>query len=138
MRRLFLALTILGPLVLATGCAYSPPVHSPAKARLDSSHMPPGHTAPVIPPPGFIFSQVRAPLSTNYHNTPANPGKMGESRSLYIWIPIAGMLSFAWMEDTSLAAASRAGGLTEIEYADYEIFNVLGIFQQFTITAYGR
>jgi hypothetical protein len=136
MRRLFLALTILGPLVWATGCAYGPPVKGARPQAANANHR--THIAPVKPPPGFIFSQVSAPLSTNYHNTPANPGKMGQSKSLYLRIPIFIDWEFAWMDRASVAAASRAGGLTEIDYADYEIFNVLGIFQMFTITTYGR
>ncbi|MHC4789028.1 MAG: TRL domain-containing protein [Planctomycetota bacterium] len=34
--------------------------------------------------------------------------------------------------------AARNGGLTKVHYADYEILEILGIFGQFTVRAYGE
>jgi hypothetical protein len=133
MHRLLLALLALGSLTLAAGCAYSP--MEPAGAA--GAAGPGMEVAPVMPPPGFLFAQVKAPLSTDYDNTTAKPPKMGQARSMYVMIPFVG-LSFAWMDQASVAAAATAGGITEVKYADYEIFNVLGFFKMLTVITYGN
>jgi len=34
--------------------------------------------------------------------------------------------------------AAKNGNLSKVEYADYEYFSVLGIYQKTTVTAYGE
>jgi hypothetical protein len=42
------------------------------------------------------------------------------------------------MDDASIEAAARQGGLDEVAYADYEMMNVLGVYSEFTVHAYGK
>ena len=64
-------------------------------------------TTPVQPPPGFIFEQIKAPLSYNYHDTAANPGKTGESLVHFLNIPFTyNFLSFTWEDPASVETAS--------------------------------
>ena len=100
-------------------------------------------TIPVQPPLGAAFQFIRAPLSLNYHGTKAKPGKIGRAVHYYFRIPIRFPLipvypSFAWSDPEGLKRAAAQGGLHEIEYADYEVISVLGIYTRFTIIAYGR
>ena len=94
--------------------------------------------APVVPPVGFAFEHVKAPLSIHYIRTEANPPKEGTARTRYVcgW-PIMMIASFAW-EDASIESAAKQGGINEVAYADYELFNVLGIYSEFTVHAYGK
>jgi len=117
MRPKSLALLMLTALIGLTGCAALP-------------------KTPVQPPRGRMIEDVKAPLSVHYHATPAAPAKTGRATYHYFWIPLNSNMSLSW-QSASIEDAARSGGLTEIEYADYEVLSVLGIYTQFTITAYG-
>jgi len=117
MRPKLLALLMLTALVGPSGCAGLP-------------------KTPVQPPRGRIFESVQAPLSVNYQATLAAPAKTGRATYHHVWIPLNSNMALSW-QSASIVDAARSGGLTEIEYADYEVLSVLGIYTQFTITAYG-
>ncbi len=85
-------------------------------------------SAPFQPPQGLV-SVTKAPLSTEGK---CNVGvRRGESSS----VSLLGL--YAW-GDCSIGAAARNGGLKKIEYFDYEYLNVIGIWQQATVVAYGE
>jgi hypothetical protein len=94
--------------------------------------------APVVPPVGLVYEHIKAPLSVNYKDTQVNPGKVGSVKTRYFcgW-PLIFNSSFA-MDDASIEAAARQGGLDEVAYADYEMMNVLGVYSEFTVHAYGK
>ncbi|MFA5206836.1 MAG: TRL domain-containing protein [Lentisphaeria bacterium] len=94
------------------------------------------YTAPFKPPQGVVFTQVKAPLMINQKHTPvATASGSVESSCIRIpnpWVP----LSVAW-DDCSVENAAKAGGITNVHYADYEFLSVLGIYNRMTVTAYG-
>ena len=94
------------------------------------------YTAPFKPPLGVVFTQVKAPLMVNQKHTPVAQASGSVSSSCVRipnpWVP----LSVAW-EDCSVDKAAKAGGITDVHYADYEFFSVLGIYNRMTVTAYG-
>ena len=133
MRRILLALMLVAPLVLSVGC--STVARGPARGVMATYGMP---ITPVIPPPGFIFEQVRAPLSYDFDQTPVNPGKVGKATVRHLAIPFYPMLSFAW-QGASIEEAAQNGGLTKVSYADYETMSVFfGTYTEFTVIAYGQ
>jgi hypothetical protein len=86
---------------------------------------------------GLIYENVSAPLTVNHDQTSASPSKVGSATSQYFMVPIAyGAFSFAW-DATNIQAAASNGGITKIAYADYNFYNILGIYQKFTITVHG-
>jgi hypothetical protein len=87
-------------------------------------------TAPVIPPLGKAYSDVKAPLSINYN--PTNVGrKFGKSES----ISILGLVATG---DASTQAAAANGGISKIDFADYAYYNVLGVYQRYVTIVYGE
>jgi len=95
--------------------------------------------APVSPPPGFLYEANWGPLDVNYHNTDVSSAKVGRSTSLFLSIPFTyGLLSFAWKDEASVANSMRAGNLTQVDYADFEFMNILGIFEEFTVVTHGK
>lgn len=87
--------------------------------------------APVMPPLGGIYTEYTAPLTAEVQGqgvvTKSGQASTGAVLGLFAW------------GDCGLDAAARNGGLTTIEYCDYSYLNVvLGIYQTFTVTAYGR
>ncbi len=90
----------------------------------------PGCMAPVVPPPGFIFSNTQAPIDTDVNKTPVSQ-KSGESASYCI------LYLFAF-GDASVHQAALNGGLNTVEHVDYKYLNVLLFYQSFTTVAYGE
>lgn len=87
--------------------------------------------APVIPPQGWVYNDTKSPISTNFKDTPVGT-KMGTaSASSLLW----GLIGFG---DCSIHAAARQGGLSRIYHADYEHFNILGIYTKTTVFVYGE
>ena len=94
--------------------------------------------APVVPPTGCIFTQVKAPISTKFQSTPVCT-KKGEASAEYLLVPIPCYVpcSFAWGA-CDVDKAAKEGNLSTLEYADYEYTVILGIYQKTTVTAYGE
>jgi hypothetical protein len=88
------------------------------------------YSAPVVPPVGMLYSDIDAPLTTEYsaQNVTMKEG-MASSMS------ILGLIAWG---DCSVEAAAKAGSLGQVNYADYHYFNVLGVYQKFTVKAYGQ
>ena len=87
-------------------------------------------TAPFQPPVATLYSNVKAPLQTEYNNTTLG-SKIGES-SAY---SILGMFAFG---DTSIGTAAKQGRIKNIKHADYDFTNVFfGIFTKTTVYVYG-
>lgn len=96
--------------------------------------------APVVPPYGVVYSDFKAPLDIsvggNQQATPADSLRSGMAETEYIRIPFI-YISFSW-GDASIDAAAANGGINNVDSADYEFFNVLGIYQRFVVHAHGK
>ncbi len=90
------------------------------------------YSTPVVPPTALVFSDVSAPLGTEYQRAAATPPRMGEASTH----SVLGL--FAW-GDASMHAAAENGDLTTIEYGDYKYLSVLwGLYARFTVMAWGQ
>ena len=87
------------------------------------------YTAPVMPPSGWVYSEIQAPLDLNLEKT--SLGKSGEASTTCI-------LGLVATGDCSVQAAANSAGLTTINHADYEYYNILGVYQKFTVRVYGN
>lgn len=88
-------------------------------------------TAPVVPPTGAAFSNVKAPISTDFSEETTVASRQGETGSTCI----LGLVAWG---DASVDGAVEKGNLSQINYVDYTYLNVLGIYQRFTVTAHGE
>ncbi|OPZ07075.1 MAG: hypothetical protein BWZ08_02095 [candidate division BRC1 bacterium ADurb.BinA292] len=86
-------------------------------------------SAPVIPPMGVAFSDFQAPLDIDYDETDVT-GKRGVSESMSI-------LGLVALGDASAAEAADRAGIRTIKHADYEFFNVFGVYQRYRTVVYG-
>jgi TRL-like protein family len=96
--------------------------------------------APVIPPLGLLYTNLRAPLSLDSTSFGA---KRGTAVSHQIGLPplpfpgtVLGLDLFAW-GDASPARAAANGGITTVRHTDYELTVVLWIYRRFTLQVYG-
>ena len=88
------------------------------------------YAAPVMPPPGFILSDIKAPLDIDALNTRVDL-KTGTAKTTSV-------LGLFASGDASLKAAADNGEITTIEHIDYKMYNVLGVYSEFTIIVYGK
>lgn len=88
------------------------------------------YSTPIMPPSGWIYSSIKAPLDPNLSQTTLGP-KMGSAETQSVF----GMVATG---DCSIKTAARNGGIQTVTYADYEYFNMLGVFQRFIVTVYGQ
>ncbi|MHC4514685.1 MAG: TRL-like family protein [Planctomycetota bacterium] len=86
--------------------------------------------APVVPPVGGLYSDIKAPMDIDFNKT-AVASKSGEAMATTI-------LGLVATGDCSINAAAKNGGITTIESADYKYFNVLGVYQTFTTIVHGN
>ncbi len=86
-------------------------------------------TAPVVPPIGMVYTNFEALLDIDYSQTDVS-GKMGTSESFSI-------LGLVAIGDASAAATADNASIDTIEHADYEFFNVLGVYQRYRTVVYG-
>jgi len=90
------------------------------------------YRTPVMPPNGLLFSNVKAPTSTEFYQTTKVPTKTGESSSY----SVLGLFAFG---DASIQAAAEKGQLSSIHFVDYDYLSVLfGVYTRFTTVANGE
>ena len=93
-------------------------------------------STPVRPPGGLLYTHYKAPLETDYEGQGFGT-REGKASTQYLLIPLIFVNpDFAW-DDAALHRAAQSGGITTIKAADYEYLSVLGIYQKFTVVAYG-
>ncbi len=93
--------------------------------------------APFSPPFGGVVTSVRVPLQYEFKDggTPCATAS-GSVSSWFVQWPFYPTVSIA-ADDCSIQKAARDGGLSSVSYADYEYFQVLGVFGKTTVRAYG-
>ena len=95
------------------------------------------YSTPVSPPAGLVFSKYQAPVTTDFHQTPALSPKKGEAQAVYFAVPILWRWDFAFSEAT-INAATRRGHIERVHYVDHEYFNVLGLFTTYKAIVHGE
>lgn len=88
------------------------------------------YSAPVMPPLGWVFMDVTAPLDIDQSESAVGT-KSGKASSMSI-------LGLVAVGDCSIESAAQDGGITTIQGADYEFFHILGIYQSFTTVVHGE
>jgi hypothetical protein len=94
------------------------------------------YTAPVQPPSGFLITSVKAPLTIDFDQTPVCR-KRGSASTHYFYEPFFTHIDFAW-GDADMRSALRDGRMSSVEYADYELLSIFGIYGKFTVNVYGN
>ncbi len=89
------------------------------------------YATPVRPPIGWVYSDFRAPLSADNQGVEYDTTLHGEAE-------VQTFLGYVSIGDSSLKTAMENGGIQNLSFADYEYFNILGLYQRFIIHAYGN
>ncbi len=87
-------------------------------------------SAPIEAPKTPMFSNFKAPLSTNYENIEFG-SKVGKATATSV-------LSLWTTGDLSIRTAAKNGGITKIKYVEYEYNNTMFfLYQKMTVIVYG-
>jgi hypothetical protein len=95
-----------------------------------------GTQLPVNPPLGFLYGSHRAPLQTDFEATPIG-SKVGTAKTKYFREPIFTGLPIAAWGNASVEEAAKEGQIRTVTHVDYAILNVLGIYMELTVRAFG-
>ncbi len=125
---------IVFPLVVFCLCSWGCAAMTVGLAS--NSALPVTH-APVIPPFGFLYSNIKIPLTHEFTDTPFG-SKEGIAEAFSVGIPFVGggALRVAW-GDGSIASAARQGGIDKVHFADYTMTHYLFFFTHHTTHVYG-
>ncbi len=117
--RIVLAFAVLAGLLLAAGCNAMP------------------RNAPVIPPIGWLYTDYKAPLQTKFNGAEfVKDSRVGTAKVHYLLIPWPLTFDLAWGE-AGIREASESARISTVHAADYEFMQVLGLYAETTVYAYG-
>jgi len=116
-------------------------------------------TAPVMPPGGIILTKQRAPLVFSNQIPDVVPSAAQPGAGMAVGATARGIslpvnmkcgtakaanlaLYYRWLSagwgDCSIETAARNAGITRIAFADYELFSVLGLYNELTVRVFGE
>lgn len=117
--RALLVLAALAVAVCASGCSLS------------------GYDSPLVPPPGFLYTEIKAPLTLYKPAGDISPAdKRGESHTRFVWIPPFRPMTFAWAT-AAVREAAQEGKISRIKHVDYEFFGMLLVYGEYKVIVYG-
>ncbi|MCB9898921.1 MAG: hypothetical protein H6825_13030 [Planctomycetes bacterium] len=119
-----LVLAVLA-LVFAPACALGPG-QNPANQRPGAAPFSGGDT------PGLIYTHVTVPLDTNLSANPVPSGD-ADQNSKHITVNLA---EVAW-DSRGIGDIAKNHGIDHVQYADLEVFSILGIWTQRYVHVYG-
>jgi len=109
LKKLAGAVVTLGAVVMLTGCL----------------------RAPVMPPWGLVYTDYKAPLDYDQEQSQAANLKSGTAQTISI-------LGLVALGDGSIKTAAENGNISQIHGADYEYFNVIGVYQRYRTVVHGE
>lgn len=136
-RRSILALAATAVL-FTSGCASRSYVGG-GLANIGTNALPSFEKSVNFPRPyGIIYTNIRMPLTANFHDThlPANPPSDG--RTLEIREPLTGVGLYAQVDSNAIGDIARKHGLRKIYFADQQTFSILGIWAANKTILYGE
>lgn len=95
-------------------------------------------SAGVRPPQGILYTNISAPLTLDYDNTPVS-GQMvvrEQKSTKYIHDIILTGFTVAW-DDASIRKIAEESGIDKLYYADYEFTAILGMYAEFKVVLHG-
>ena len=82
--------------------------------------------------PGFLFSEAKVPAWDLTVQTSTDASTRSGSA---VCKSILGLVA---MGDCSIEAAKKAGGITKVNNAEFELKNILGVYAEYTTRVYGQ
>lgn len=89
---------------------------------------------------GRIYQHTHEPLDTNFSRTPVFTGKgeVGQAAVSHVHVPMTSVQIDLLWNSNAIGDVMKRHGLEEVYYADLETFSILGIWNEYTVYAYGK
>ncbi len=89
---------------------------------------------------GRIYQHTHEPLDTNFSSTPVFTGKdqIGSAAVTHVHVPMTSVQVDLLWNSNAIGDVMKRNGLEEVYYADLETFSILGIWNEYTVYAYGK
>ncbi len=89
---------------------------------------------------GKLYRHTSEPLDTNFDHTPVFSGanETGSASVDHVHVPLSSIdVDILWSSN-AIGDVMKRSGLAEVYYADLETFSILGVWNQYTVHAYGK
>jgi hypothetical protein len=88
---------------------------------------------------GLVYTHVRVPHTIDLDRTPGKEALHGEGSQILISEPFSGYGLSARTRSSALGEAAAARGITEMDFADQEVFSLFGgLYRTSTLHVYGK
>ncbi len=87
---------------------------------------------------GLVYTNVTYPYSRDLDRTPRSASAKGSEGITEIREPMTGYGISAQLNSNAIGEIARKYGMTEVDFADQEVFSILGIWTTRSIIVYGR
>lgn len=91
-----------------------------------------------VQPKGIIYTDIRLPLTHNFHNTTWPISSPNSARTLEIKEPFTGFGLYAQVDSNAIGSIARKNGMNTLYFADRQIFSILGIWTSNKTILYGQ
>ncbi|MFC1736864.1 TRL domain-containing protein [Candidatus Hydrogenedentota bacterium] len=87
-----------------------------------------------------LYRHVRAPLTVDFDDTPTGTKHGKSSGSVYLDLILLDSSGHQTVVggDCNIENAAKNGEISEVFYAEYEYFNLLGLFARYSVHVYGE
>lgn len=92
----------------------------------------------MVTPRGYIYTNIKLPLTKNLNHTPAPTPEPPTGRVLEIKEPFSGFGFYARVDSNAIGDIARKNGLETLYFADQEIFSILGVWTTMRTILYGE
>ena len=89
-------------------------------------------------PYGYIYTNIRLPLTEDLDNTPVPDAQADTGRILEIKEPFTGAGIYARLSSNAIGDIAKESGMRTLYFADQEIFNILGVWKTNRTLLYGE
>ncbi len=92
----------------------------------------------VIMPKGYIYTNIKLPLTKDLHQTPVPTPKPPSGRVLEVKEPFSGIGFYARVNSNAIGDIAKKNGMETLYFADQEIFSILGVWTTTRTILYGE
>ena len=92
-------------------------------------------TGPLV---GIVYTRVKLPLTRDLKAAPVPAQPPGSDRTIEIKEPFTGLGMYARVNSNAMGDIAQQNGMTQLYFADQEVFSILGIWKTHRVILYGE
>jgi len=92
-------------------------------------------TGPLV---GLVYTRVKLPLTRDLKAAPMPAQPPGSKHTIEIKEPFTGFGMYARVNSNALGDIARQNGMTQLYFADQEVFSILGVYKTNRVIIHGE